>query len=275
MPNFLLEIGVEEIPDWMIEPALRISTSDLRKPSALSVAPPSRPTPLRAASSCKRRIYSPQAPDVERVVQGPYLSAGEKAAEGFARKQNTSIDKLAKITDAKGERYIVSQLVKGQAAAHALAEKLPGIISGITFPKAMYWTGKGGVKFIRPIRWIVALLDDQIIPFEIAGVKSGNTTRGHRVFGAKTPLLVGIANYAEVLRKNFVIVSAAERRERIEKALDARRSKGRSAAQYPSLFDGVPYPNSRQLRQILFRVAEGNPHHGDAASSALFLAAEC
>ena len=83
----------------------------------------------------------------------------------------------------------------------------------------MYWTGKGGVKFIRPIRWIVALLDDQLVPFDIAGVKSGNTTRGHRVLGAKTPLLVGIANYVEILRANYVIVSAEERKARIEKAL--------------------------------------------------------
>ncbi len=225
MANFLLEIGTEEIPDWMIEPALQ----DLHKRFAEAFgsfggsAISTDATPRRLVLQAKDLL--PQAPDVEQVVQGPYLSAGEKAAEGFARKQNTSIDKLAKTTDAKGERYIVNQLVKGQAAAHALSEKLPGIISGIPFPKAMYWTGKGGVKFIRPIRWIVALLDDQIISFEIAGVKSGNTTRGHRVLGAKTPLLVGIANYAEVLRKNFVIVSAAERRERIEKALDARVQK--------------------------------------------------
>jgi glycyl-tRNA synthetase beta chain len=164
---------------------------------------------------------------VESVVQGPYLSAGEKAAEGFARKQNTSVDKLARAQDAKGERYVFSQLVKGQAAAHALSGKLPEILTGIRFPKTMYWTGKGGVKFIRPIRWIVALLDDEIVPFEIAGVKAGNTTRGHRVLGAKSPLLVGIANYEEMLRENYVIVSAEERKARIEAGLgpDVRKDE--------------------------------------------------
>ena len=169
-----------------------------------------------------------QAPDVEAIAQGPYLSAGEKAAEGFAKKQNTTIDKLAKITDAKGERYVSHNLVKGQAAANALAEKLPEIIKNITFPKTMYWTGKGGVKFIRPIRWIVALLDDQIIPFEVAGVKSGNLTRGHRVLGSKAPIMVGINTYASALRANFVIVSAEERKARIEKDLSSdvqRRTK--------------------------------------------------
>jgi glycyl-tRNA synthetase beta chain len=228
MPNFLLEIGAEEIPDWMIDPALE----SLHKSFAAAFgafggsAITTDATPRRLVLQAKDLMS--QAPDAEVVVQGPYLSAGEKAAEGFAKKQNTTIDKLAKTTDAKGDRYISHQLVKGQSAAHALSEKLPEIITGIPFPKTMYWTGKGGVKFIRPIRWLVALLDDQLIPFEIAGVKSGNTTRGHRVLGAKTPLLVGINNYVEVLRNNFVIVSATERRARIEKALgkDVQKDDG-------------------------------------------------
>jgi glycyl-tRNA synthetase beta chain len=216
MANFLLEIGAEEIPDWMIEPAL----ADLHTRFAAAFgmfggsAITTDATPRRLVLQAKDLL--PQAPDVESVVQGPYLSAGEKAAEGFAKKQNTTIDKLRKINDAKGERYIFNQLVKGQSAKQALSEKLPEIITGIHFPKTMYWTGKGGVRFIRPIRWIVALLDDQLVPFEIAGVKSSNTTRGHRVLGAKTPLLVGISNYVEVLRKNKVILSANERKQLIE-----------------------------------------------------------
>jgi len=219
MADFLLEIGVEEIPDWMIEPAL----ADLRGGFAAAFqafggsALWTDATPRRLVLQAKDLV--PQAPDVESVVQGPYLSAGEKAAEGFARKQNTSVDKLAKAQDAKGERYVFAQLVKGQTALHALSEKLAEIVTDIHFPKTMYWTGKGGVKFIRPIRWIVALLDDQIVPFEIAGVKAGNTTRGHRVLGAKTPLLVGISNYVKVLRDNYVIVSAEERKARIEAGL--------------------------------------------------------
>jgi glycyl-tRNA synthetase beta chain len=219
MPNFLLEIGAEEIPDWMIEPAL----ADLHKRFAEAFVAfggssiTTDATPRRLVLQAKDLIG--QAPDVEAVNQGPYLSAGEKAAEGFAKKQNTTIDKLAKITDAKGERYVSHQLVKGQAAAHALAEKLPEIVRNITFPKTMYWTGKGGVKFIRPIRWIVALLDDQIIPFEVAGVKSGNLTRGHRILGSKSPIFVTIDTYTAALRANFVIVSAEERKARIEKAL--------------------------------------------------------
>ncbi len=221
MANFLLEIGVEEIPDWMIEPAL----ADLQAGFAAAFGAFGRSALLTDATPRRLVLHAkdllPQAPDVETLVPGPYLSAGEKAAEGFARKQNTSVDKLAKTQDAKGERYVFAQLVKGQAAVDAFSEKLPEIVTSIRFPKTMYWTGKGGVKFIRPIRWIVALLDDQIVPFEIAGVKASNTTRGHRVLGAKTPLLVGISSYADILRANYVIVAADERKARIEKALGA------------------------------------------------------
>jgi glycyl-tRNA synthetase beta chain len=219
MADFLLEIGVEEIPDWMIEPAL----ADLRTrfEGAFAVFDGSalltEATPRRLVLLA--RDLSEQAPDVESVVQGPYLSAGEKAADGFARKQNVTIDQLAKTQDAKGERYIFHRLIKGQPAAEALAAKLPEIIAGIGWPKAMYWTGQGGLRFIRPIRWIAALLDEQVVPFELAGVQSGNTTRGHRVLGSKNPLPVTIASYPNVLRNNFVIVRAEDRKARIEAGL--------------------------------------------------------
>ena len=83
----------------------------------------------------------------------------------------------------------------------------------------MYWTGKGGARFIRPIRWIVALLDDHVVPFELAGVRSGNTTRGHRVLGLKEPIAGNDRKLREVLTENGVIVKAADRRARIEAAL--------------------------------------------------------
>ncbi|HMF76655.1 MAG TPA: glycine--tRNA ligase subunit beta [Bryobacteraceae bacterium] len=219
MASFLLEIGVEEIPDWMIVPALaELST---RFEAAFNVfggsALITKATPRRLVLLVKD--IAGQAPDVESVIQGPYLSAGAKAAEGFARKQGTTVEKLAKAQDAKGERYVFAQLVKGQSALATLSEKLPEVISGLHFPKAMYWTGKGGVRFIRPIRWIVALLDDQVAPFELAGVRAGNTTRGHRILGASSPLPVTIAGYFDTLRANYVIVDAEERRTRIEAVL--------------------------------------------------------
>ena len=86
----------------------------------------------------------------------------------------------------------------------------------------MYWTGKGGVRFIRPIRWIVALLGADVVPFEVAGVPSGNTTCGHRILGRKGPTAVTIENYEEQLRANYVLVKAAERQQRIEAATGRR-----------------------------------------------------
>lgn len=220
MAYFLLEIGSEEIPDWMIEPALE----DLRTKfqAAFAVFGGSGlvtdATPRRLVLLAKN--LNQKAPDVESVVPGPYTSAGVKAVEGFARKCGSDLNQLAKMQDTKGERYVFHQLTKGQTLTAALSEKLPEIIAGLRFPKSMYWTGKGGIRFIRPIRWILALLDDQVIPFEVAGVKSGNTTRGHRILGSKRPIPVTIENYDEqVLPANFVVVHAERRKRRIEAAL--------------------------------------------------------
>ena len=219
MPDFLLEIGTEEIPDWMIEPALADLHS--RYQAAFTAFGGSAiitdATPRRLLLLAKDILD--ETPDTQALVPGPYVSAGSKAAEGFARKQGTTVDQLGKACDAKGERYVFHQLTKGRRASDALSEKLPEVITGIHFPKTMQWTGKNGVRFIRPIRWIVALLDDQVVPFEIAGVWSSNITRGHRVLGSKEPFRVTIETYFDVLRDNFVIVRAEERRRRIEEGL--------------------------------------------------------
>src|SRR5581483_6530294 len=128
---------------------------------------------------------------------------------------------LQRMKDAKGERYIYHRLTKGQSAGEALAEKLPAIIAGVHFPKTMYWTGKNGVRFIRPIRWVVALLDEEIVPFEVAGVASGDRTWGHRILGPKEALRVSVGNYIDTLRANFVVVRAEERKQRIQAGLGA------------------------------------------------------
>lgn len=219
MADFLLEIGTEEIPDWMIDGAL----ADLRTKFQAAFfhfggdALRTEATPRRLALIASNLLE--RAPDAQNVVLGPYLTAGEKAAEGFARKNGTTVAELAKTADAKGERYVVHQLVKGQTTFEALRETLPSIIAAIAFPKSMYWTGKGGVRFIRPIRWIVALLGEAVVPFEVAGVPSGNTTRGHRILGAKEPLAVTMGSYERVLRDNFVLLRADERRAQVEAGL--------------------------------------------------------
>ena len=146
MAYFLLEIGTEEIPDWMIESALE----DLRARYQAAFAEFGgsgiivEGTPRRLVLLAKNILD--RAPDVQAVISGPYVSAGAKAAEGFARKQGTTVDQLARVSEAKGERYVFHQLTKGQTAHEALSEKLPEVITGVHFPKTMYWTGKNGVR---------------------------------------------------------------------------------------------------------------------------------
>ena len=204
--EFLLEIGTEEIPHWMIPSALaQLSKLDLLGATARVDATPRRLV-VRASEVPER------TPDSEQVVKGPPITAGDKAAEGFAKKQGADASALRKA----GNYYELVKSVPGRATRDILAESLPAAILGIQWPKTMYWVGgKTGPRFIRPIRWIVALLGDQVIPFEIAGVKSGNVTRGHRQLGSGS-IPVTVADYESGLRRNGVILSADERRNKIE-----------------------------------------------------------
>jgi glycyl-tRNA synthetase beta chain len=204
--DFLLEIGTEEIPHWMIPGALaQLSKLDLLGASASVDATPRRLV-VRASGLPDR------TPDREEIVKGPPVSSGEKAAAGFAKKQGVD-PALMKVS---GNYYELHKTIAGRAAVDLLAESLPAAILALQWPKTMYWTGgKTGPRFIRPIRWIVALLGDRVIPFEIAGVASGSITRGHRILGSSS-IQVAIAGYEAELRKNFVILSSHERRHKIE-----------------------------------------------------------
>jgi len=125
------------------------------------------------------------------------------------------VEDLKVLPTPKGDYYTFAKKVEGRPTKDILAQALPEIISKkVYFPKTMYWTGKDGPRFIRPIRWIVGMLGDEVIPFEIAGVQSGNVTSGHRVLGAPQ-IAVTIQNYEQRLRENFVILSAEERDKRI------------------------------------------------------------
>jgi len=125
----------------------------------------------------------------------------------------------------KGEYFRFVRRVEGRLAKDILAQALPDFILRTSFPKTMYWTGKTGPRFIRPIRWIVALLGDEVIPFEIAGVKSGKVTRGHRVLGSGQ-IPVTTDDYDQKLRENFVILSAEERKSRIREGVGEIQDEG-------------------------------------------------
>jgi glycyl-tRNA synthetase beta chain len=219
---FLFEIGTEEIPDWMILSALenlRLSFEKLEIPhESVRLDATPRRLVLRAEGLPAR-----QPDSVERVL-GPPKSAPPQAVAGFARKQGILIADLKVESTPKGEYYTYLKKVPGRNIIDILAEALPGLILGIYFPKTMYWTGKGGPRFIRPIRWIVALLGDSIIPFELAGVSSGNVTSGHRRLGSPE-IAVTTTNYERLLAANGVVLSAEERRNRIRAGLSGIRIK--------------------------------------------------
>ncbi len=212
--NFLLEIGTEEIPHWMIPGALK----QLAELNLLGATPRVDATPRRLVVQAEG--VPERTPDEQQIVKGPPLTAGERAAAGFAKKQGVDPTALTKTA----EYYELRRLAPGRRSLDILAETIPAAILAIQWPKTMYWTAKNGPRFIRPIRWIVALLDNQVIPFEIAGVHSGGVTRGHRQLGSPS-ITVTPENYESELRRNFVILSSRERRHKIEKeasALDAK-----------------------------------------------------
>ncbi len=239
---FLLEIGTEEIPDWMIESALKQLAESFRAvleehrlaAAALSVDGTPRRLVLRAESLLTRQS------DSEELLTGPPKSAGEGAAAGFARKLGVEPSALQSIATPKGEYFGYRRKVKGRTAAAILAEKLPGLILNIAWPKSMYWTGQGGPRFIRPIRWLLALLGGKVVDFEIAGVRSGAYTSGHRRLGRKR-IRVTAPDYESKLRENFVIVSAAARRAKIENDIAALLPAGLRVKPDPGLLDTLVY----------------------------------
>ena len=230
---FLLEIGTEEIPDWMIPTALenlRLLFEKLNIPhDSVTLDATPRRLVLRAEGLPHRQ------PDTEERVLGPAKSAPAQAVAGFAKKQGITPDALSVESTPKGEYYTYLKKVPGRATKDILAESLPGVILGIYFPKTMYWTAKNGPRFIRPIRWIVALLGEQIVPFEIAGVRTGALTSGHRRLGARE-IAVTIADYEQRLRDHYVILSAEERRSKIQREL-----KGVAVKPDPALLETLVY----------------------------------
>lgn len=215
--TFLMEIGAEEIPDWMIVPALEHLAESFRallEQSKLAVegiatdATPRRLV-LRAASVAPRQSAS------EELVTGPPKSAGAGAAAGFAKKLGIRPEQLSSVQTPKGEYLAYTRQVAGRETRDILAGALPELILGIPWPKTMYWTGRTGPRFIRPIRWLMALLGNEVVPFEIAGVRTGSTTRGHRRLATAGPLAAGYNDYEAVLERNFVLVPARSRREKI------------------------------------------------------------
>ena len=230
MADFLLEIGTEEIPARMIGSArdeLARRTHDLLARESLGDSPAieSFSTPRRIAVLA--RNVASQQPDVEEQLTGPSLKVAYKdgaptqAADAFARKAGVAVSALEKITTPKGEYLAATVQKKGRTASEILAESLPKEIAGIYWPKSMYWRGKSAERFVRPVRWMVSLLDDQVIPLEFGGVTAGHTSQGHRILSSGAVAIAKPGDYAAKLADAYVTVSSADRKHRIRKALDA------------------------------------------------------
>jgi glycyl-tRNA synthetase beta chain len=249
MADFLLEIGTEEIPARMIAGAqeeLQRRVSDLlsRERLTASGAVSSVDTPRRLAVLAPG-IPSAQ-PDLTEQINGPAASIAFKdgqptpAAHAFAKKAGVDVAQLERVTTPKGE-YLSAKITKrGRSAAEILAEALPKEIASIYWPKNMYWR-KSSERFVRPVRWLVAMLDHQVVPLEFGGVRAGNQSRGHRILadgGVAIPR-AGAA-YVEALRAAKVL-SREAREHQIRKALDAatRAVPGARWREDKSLLDTV------------------------------------
>jgi glycyl-tRNA synthetase beta chain len=232
MSSFLLEIGLEEIPARMIAPAqaeLARRVEELLTRERL-VRPAheihSYSTPRRLAVLV--RPVSNAQEDSEEQLTGPALSVAFKdgvptaAAHAFAKKAGVPVAMLKKTITPKGEYVAATAHRPGRTAAEILAEQLPRELAAISWPKTMYWRAGKPERFVRPVKWIVALLNHAIVPVEFAGVHASNITYGHRILHEdESVTLEHATDYLGHLEAAHVTADVELRRHRIRKALDA------------------------------------------------------
>ncbi len=236
MADFLLEIGLEEVPARMIaaaEAELGKRVTDLLKRERLvgeNANVTTYSTPRRLAVLAEG-VEAKQA-DNEKVVMGPSWKIAfndgtpTPAAEAFAKKAGIAVTEIKKIETSKGEYVGATVKLIGRTAAEILSAELPKEVLGLYWAKNMYWRAAKPERFVRPVRWVVAVLDAAVVPLEIAGIAAGDASRGHRVLHGEAPVVIDAAkSYADTLRAAFVVVDVAERRQTIRKALDAETRK--------------------------------------------------
>jgi glycyl-tRNA synthetase beta chain len=228
MPDFLLEIGCEEIPARMIDAASRELQERL---SALLQRERLEPAGAISHLDTPRRLavlasgIPASQPDITEQVNGPSAQIAYKdgqptpAAHAFAKKVGVDVAKLEKVSTPKGDYLAATVTRKGRTAAEILAETLPKEIATLYWPKNMYWRKRGEI-FVRPVRWLVAMLDEQVVPLEIFGSAADKTSRGHRIISSGPVTIAKPGAYIETLRSAMVL-GATEREQVIRKALDA------------------------------------------------------
>ncbi|MCF8084703.1 MAG: glycine--tRNA ligase subunit beta [Deltaproteobacteria bacterium] len=245
LAELLLEIGTEEIPSGYLDEGLKafkglaqkcLEDNRIRLEGNLET----HGTPRRLV--LVGRGISKTQEDLIQEITGPplqvaYDDAGKptQAALGFARKMGVSVEELGSIQTPKGEYVHIRRQVPGQATDVLLKERLPEVIAAIPWPKSMRW-GDVGFSFVRPIHWVLCLFDGKVIPFEMAGLTSGRTTRGHRFMAPEPIEVTGVADYVEKMRPAWVVIDPDEREMRVEEMVrEAAQTVGGSPADDPEL----------------------------------------
>ncbi|MBW1817922.1 MAG: glycine--tRNA ligase subunit beta, partial [Deltaproteobacteria bacterium] len=243
--ELLLEIGTEEIPSGYLEKGLsefrRLAEESLkenridRAGGLFTFGTPRRLVLIGKAIAEKQE-------DLVQEVTGPpvgvaYDEQGRptKAAQGFARKQGLDVNNLERIETPKGEYLFAKRHVPGRNTAEILEEVFPELISRIPWPKSMRW-GTVGYSFVRPIHWVVALFGGKPLSFDVAGVRSGDTTRGHRFMAPDALPVYDVEDYLQKTRRSYVLIDQKEREDILAKAVvEAAASVGGIPSDDPEL----------------------------------------
>jgi glycyl-tRNA synthetase beta chain len=231
MPDFLLEIGLEEVPARMIASAqaelLKRTLALLTREQLISAEPAahSYSTPRRLAVLIHNVLT--QQPDITEDITGPSIKIAFKdglptpAAEAFARKSGIAVSDLKTISTPKGDYLAATTLKRGRTASEVLAAELPKEIAAIYWLKSMYWREHKPERFVRPILWLVCLLGEEIVPLTFAGRTAGRATYGHRVLSSGEPFEIQTPeSYVAQLEGEYVLADVELRRQKIRKALD-------------------------------------------------------
>lgn len=244
--DLLFEIGAEEIPAGFMPNILgqlkQLAETKLNDAHLPFESIETYGTPRRLALIVKG--LADASAEISERHKGPSASIAydadgnaTKAAIGFARGKGLDVADLV-VEDG----YIYAETkTAGVPAKDIVSEMLPQLITGLNFPKSMHW-GDLDAKFVRPVRWLVALLDEEVIPVEFATVQSGNVSRGHRFLGADEITIKNAASYVDTLKENFVMVDQDARRELISKQLyDMAASKNASIVWDDDLLEEINY----------------------------------
>jgi len=254
--ELLFEIGTEEIPSVYMPDALRdlggVTERVLREARLGFKRMRTLGTPRRL-TLCVEDLADKQTDEVREVIGPPKGVAFDKAgrptaaALGFARAQGIAMEKLKiKVTD-RGEYVVAVKKTEGAKTLQVLPSLLPRIVTSLAFPKSMRW-GDRSMRFVRPIRWLLAIYGGKAVAFEIEGIRSGARTYGHRFLAPKPIVVRGFKDYLAKLERAFVVVDQEKRREQVRRLVEqAARQVGGQAVIEPDLLEQVihlvEYPN--------------------------------